>query len=1078
MAELVYQLGSSVPGGTRGHVRWAPGAAPESLVIELDVDGNGLADDYLVPGVTLLGDPAPQLVSVHQWGKGSAPDAKMTFDTGDPFGRLVAVLFSEEIQTDDLKAPENFALPDHRIVSTSPQPDDRLVFVMLDKPVGPFVARSLTVHGARDLAGNAMAEQTSAVVPDPDRGVGGVVSGTVRTPDGTPVPFASIKYGQMVSCTGCPDAYDWPQELVISDFVADAEGHYQLDFVLSEGSLFSLHALDPLTGHPGRVSTEIRWDGQQMGLDIIIRGYGSIVGHLLDEQGQPVAGGDPWALGVFAQNLSTGESAVSWVDADGYFAFPRSLATAGGATESAPQLPVGNVVLRVYRASDQSVAVTTANIPAAGAVVTQDLFLTPTMHYGTVAGRVVEADGHTPAANILVQVKAPVLSNIDLYGRTYSTVVVGAVNTDALGRFEVDSVPTGDIEVYAFRQSTYEQTTAKAFLSANETTSLTLVFPGSGARIEGIVVDALGAVVAGAKVVGGPTLTQSDALGRFEIPYLPLGTFTIYAQAPDSQGTGSATVSIQSPTDVLPVVIKLEPMGSISGTLRDANGAVVVGQEVQAWTTYNGNYGVIGSVYTTTTGAYQFKSYPVGHYELVAVTGNYGDGGKVETDIRYAGDVRQADVQFRGLGEVSGTVVQSNGTPAIADIVITRKVWRVLTQGGADPSNYYVGYVNQLSQVQGIGDDVQAAFRSGYQSAEKRWFLGPRDEPVNTNPDGKFLRSDILGPGGEVTGRFHFTGSITGGPFTVTVGSSFMSPATISSEIPKTTVPAQRIVDVGTITLVPSVGSVTGVVLMPDGVTPVGEGVAVRVKSLSSVSSSSGALPELTVTTGPDGRFSAPIVNAGSASLVADTLVPQHPALVSSDRHTDTFSGLNVRLYGSGLVAVPRGQTVDTRLRLLGVTGVTVKVVDADGVTPVPLARVTFSTASVLDSELDRSTVVSGIPGFVDQTADAGGVLTVFPVIEGGFSVSAAGQRPDPTDATKLVWSSGRADGSVDVNPPFGPDLQVTVQLDAIRTSAGTTVPVASFGNITGSVHRADGTPLSNPSEVTILASGVQIATT
>ena len=61
-------------------------------------------------------------------------------------------------------------------------------------------------------------------------------------------------------------------------------------------------------------------------------------------------------------------------------------------------------ILRIVRPADGATAIASANIPFEGATVEQDLVLIDPSRYGSVTGRVLEADGVTGAANVAVQV--------------------------------------------------------------------------------------------------------------------------------------------------------------------------------------------------------------------------------------------------------------------------------------------------------------------------------------------------------------------------------------------------------------------------------------------------------------------------------------------------------------------------------------------------------------------------------------------------------------------------------------------------------------------------------------------------
>jgi len=890
----------SVPSGSYGKMSCNIGGE-NTFSFNIDTTGDGIPDQTLLPlSITTVDDSPPSLIGVMQWAKGDSPTTYTTFATGDPFGRMVGVLFSEEVEETSAEDNRNYTMPDHNVREESVrlQPDRRMVFLMLKEPVGPFVSRELSVLGVDDMAALTMEAQSLEVVADSDRGEGGVVSGIVQGPDGTPIPFARIKYMQPIECPGCNWGIGWVKDYVISTFTADEAGRYQIDFVLKDGQVaidnpdiwlnethaggtnpFKLETSDPMTGEIGKASTRIHYDGQRMVLNVIIRGFGGIEGTLFDEDGNAVPGGPPGTpdvLHVYAKNISTGEGYRSWVDSEGKYSFPNLYISPEGEEFEAPQVAVGNVTLWVIYPTDGFTAVTTTNIPAAGVTVTQDLVLVSPLRYGTVSGRVLESDGATGAANVFVQVAGG--------------GVLKSAHTDENGFFSVENIPTGDIEVHAFRQATYEQTAAKSFLQEGEDIDLTLVFPGSGGTVRGYVIDPFGSVVPGAKVAGGPTLTEADENGFFEITGLPVGKFTIYAQGFDSPALATMGIEILSGDDVQEIVLTLEPVGTIQGSVFEADGVTpVVVQKVQLWV----GEGVMAQTYTCGEGLYRVENYPVKQYSVRAVQADYGDGGMADTAIRYAGDVRDVDITFRGMGEIKGRVIQSNETPVISDVIITRKVWRIIGSSGP-MENYYLQY---LEQLQGQVDEqtaaaIQQTLAATGATAPPSEFFMLMDEPI-------ILSSDILGPGGEVTGQFHFTGPATGGPFTVAAFGPFLAPTEVKDEIPRTTNPAERIVDVGDIVLEPTVGEVRGTVYMPDGETAVGENVLVRIRCLDNSGSvripgnyggsiEQPVLPEYDVPTDENGEFHFRLVLRGKFILTADTGVPDPADRANSPAEMET----------------------------------------------------------------------------------------------------------------------------------------------------------------------------------------------
>lgn len=336
----------SFESAAHGTIRWQPAAAaaaeaPALLRLELDTDGDGRPDQTLEPETRVaVVDRGPGLLGVRQWAKGGQPHVQPSFERGDPIGRMLGVLYDEPVDMGTATDPSNYRVAENQVLQATLQPDRRLVFMVLERPVGPFVERELDVSGVNDTRGNAIGGGIRLIAPDPDRGIGGRFRGQVVQADGKPVPFATVKYIQPLEkkallTGGCLDDSE-VRDAVITTYEADREGRFSIDYVLQADfppdcpdnidiwlnehsppgtQNFKLEATDPQTGETGKVSTRIHFDGQSMGLKVVIRGYGTIKGGALTEDGTPIVGGDPGggALWVRARNISTGNgSAPGW----------------------------------------------------------------------------------------------------------------------------------------------------------------------------------------------------------------------------------------------------------------------------------------------------------------------------------------------------------------------------------------------------------------------------------------------------------------------------------------------------------------------------------------------------------------------------------------------------------------------------------------------------------------------------------------------------------------------------------------------------------------------------------------------
>jgi hypothetical protein len=1083
-----------LPKGGNGRLEWRKDAEQLNVVFQRPDDRTlRLRPEKIIP----IEDEAPRLLGVSQWAKGARPAVTPTFESGDPLGRMLGILFSETVDRASATDPAAYRVADNQVTGVSLQPDDRLAFVLLDKPVGPFKERKLEVEGVKDRKGHAMGADAATIDEDPERGLGAHFKGRVVTPAGEPIPYATIKYIQPLTypvmeggCQGQADVADY----VVSNYAADADGRFEIDYVLQaefppgcpsnadvwlnknnprSSQNFKLQALDPETGEVGTASARVHYDEQRMAFDVIIRGVGSITGRLLEPDGSPMKSGEPGSkesLRVIARNVSTGETYLSWTDAEGRYTFPYRFTNGQGKLFEAPKVAVGNVILHVVRPGDGYSAVTTVNLDRAGRELEQDLVLLAPTAYGSVSGRVLEADGVTPAADVQVQIAGRVLRGVDLYQRSYGQGVIDSAVTDANGAFVFENVPTGDIQVRALRQSTYEMVDAKAFVEEQKSAELAMLFPGSGGAVRGLVRDALGRPVPKAKVAGGPTLTETDPDGQFEIKGLPLGRFKLVAQGPDYPALGQLTIDSLGPGEVQEVVITLEPVGSITGSLYEADGVTPIsGQKVQLW--LEPDAGVLSETFSLADGQFRFENYPVGDYSLRAVRRSGGDGGMTYVSIRFAGDVQDADLRFRGLGEVRGRVVQSNGSPAVSDVVVSHKVWRVFTQKDDARMKLFLAYIEEIKKQ----SDEKTA-KQIEQAMKEAGLRPPVEEFYMLMDEASPIRSDILDAQDKVTGQFRLP-RVLAGPVTVAAFGPFLTPAEVKTEIPRTRDAEKRVADVGDVTLEPATAQVRGTVYLPDGRTPVGPNVVVKLRSLSSAGSVMSArgpikqpvLPEIDARTDEQGRFHFPLMLRGRFVLTVDTGEPDARVRAKSAeavrntrvRDPDGRLVLNTRLYGQAGGVAPAGETVQADLRLHGAGAVRVQVVDHRG-KPVPFAHVDLHTASTLDADQESGS-------FTRQRADKKGQIEFLPVLEGKFSVGARAPKSP---------ARGRAQGEVPENPADGYRVPVMLTLGAVTAPDGKVVEAKGFGTVTGQVLKADGTPLDNPAQVTVRARGIDLLTT
>ena len=203
---------------------------------------------------------------------------------------------------------------------------------------------------------------------------------------------------------------------------------------------------------------------------------------------------------------------------------------------------------------------------------------------------------------------------------------------------------------------------------------------------------------------GWPIYTTSDADGRAVIEKVNEGAFTVSAAAEDLTGEIEETISRD---EVLEVTVRLEPAGSITGTIYEPDGVTPVENVIVR---ILGNRGWLDPVITEADGVFLFEGLPILNaygnpvpYRLEAYERGelnaYGTyvGGQLRACIEGVvietnGQIVTQDLTLIGLGTVQGRVLMPDSSSA-GDMPVTvrsltpvfGKTWSVRT----DAAGYY-----------------------------------------------------------------------------------------------------------------------------------------------------------------------------------------------------------------------------------------------------------------------------------------------------------------------------------------------------------------------------------------------------
>ena len=511
-------------------------------------------------------------------------------------------------------------------------------------------------------------------------------------------------------------------------------------------------------------------------------------------------------------------------------------------------------------------------------------------------------------------------------------VAMGYVLSAADGSYTLTGMPAGSYTIEANLGVSGEIADDSGVAAAgnNIVANLTIVIPTT-AVVDGVVTLPNGSPYSGALVYQGQSGVLTNPDGTFAlggVPVEPSQSQIIYARTMDGLRSGQTTVVVNSATQpITGAAITLSGLGTAQFTVLDANGNPASGQQVKIGPGFAGPCSdACGCNVQTTNGSgvATFTGLPVGAIAASALNAS-GDFTSAKAVITQDGTTGFAVMQFHGSGSVTGSVV--------------------------DPSNNPV-----------LGASVQLSsnvFNPDYCSLQSTY-----SQSLQTSQTGKFQFNNVL------VGQVGVTASQSFYPTQVGAqGSISKNGGTVNFNLQM----------VNTIS-----GVLTGVVYLPDGVTPAGAGVQVT---------ANGPLPNVTVSTDPTGTFTfAKIFPQGMYTLSA------------ADPVSGGVTKMNVYLQA--------GQNTTQNLRLLGTGTVNVTVVDGAGV-PVQSAFVTLNENgypnAVFNGSLDAS----------NQGAIA------FPsVFEGNFSV----QVVDP------FGRGGRVSG---VLPQGTSSVSVQVQLTTTGTVQG-----------------------------------------
>ena len=311
-----------------------------------------------------------------------------------------------------------------------------------------------------------------------------------------------------------------------------------------------------------------------------------------------------------------------------------------------------------------------AVLPSDGAAVTVEVHLAPS---GTVTGTFYKADGKTPIAGGQIKLKHS--------GQAIAYAVTSS-DPATLGQFRMEYVPLGD-----FSLEGYDPTTERVGRGAGRLASdgeavaadVTVIPRGT---VRGTVLNYGGtAPIDKASVhISAPGYAYSATTGSdgtFVFAGVPSGSFNLDAVDPGNGLQGRTSGSITYEGETASTEVHIAPTGGIEGRVLLPDG---VTPAVNARVTFKGKSVLVDPA----TGGFAFDNLALGSYSIAAYELNTHRAVKTIATLSADGDVAHTDLVLQGVGNVSGTVFDTDGITPLAGATVR------LQASGATCADYTV----------------------------------------------------------------------------------------------------------------------------------------------------------------------------------------------------------------------------------------------------------------------------------------------------------------------------------------------------------------------------------------------------
>ncbi len=425
------------------------------------------------------------------------------------------------------------------------------------------------------------------------------------------------------------------------------DGSGQIRFVNVSEGVFSVTAVEPLTGLTGRSSATIVRDAE-VTTPVVITASGRVTGRFLTADGATAI--------AFAQVVLSTGSVQAFTTTDAAGRFELSAIPVGRFTVEALDPNSG----RLGRASDEllfeghSVDVTILQLPR-----------------GVVTGLVLQADGTTVVSGATVTITSTSTIRTELQA-----------NTRPEGGFRFEGIPAGEFTLTAREPlGGFTGTVGGRVTFENEVVDRTITLaPFGSLRVTLRDVGGQPAPNATATISRGETFSRTaavDANGQFTFDFLSLGSYRLVGRSLANSGNGGQTTAeVTAGGSTNEVTVTFRGAGSVAVTVVAADGVTVVpSAQVTLSASAAGPGDPPGALaarligFTNGSGIVTFQNVPVG---TVFATGESGALGGVSNGvISTPGETAATTIRLGPSGSIAGRVLLPDGTTPAAQAIVT-----------------------------------------------------------------------------------------------------------------------------------------------------------------------------------------------------------------------------------------------------------------------------------------------------------------------------------------------------------------------------------------------------------------------